>query len=274
MGKWAKRSFGQETFEKIGIIFGGTVVEHIEKEIVGSFDKVVSKKEKVYHAYILERGGKAYPILFNVYGAPAVMDLVAYLHDGGCRNLLFIGYAYGGFKQNLQVGSVFVPDKIYHFDGIYHGVRLDRKFTSPDEQLKKRLEEVLTKNKIEYTKGANISVPSVTFQLPHANEEYEKIGPATVEMESAACLSRAQDLGVRAVSILIISDNRVSSIEDDQKRIISNDTKIKVAKTLIESLNSFKLQPLKTKKEFNIDEHLANIIHDPEDTTNIYRKGE
>ncbi len=45
-----------------------------------------------------------------------------------------------------------------------------------------------------------------------------------------------------------------------------------VLKCLVENLRKFDLPNLKTKREFDIDEHLANIIEDPEDVTNVYRK--
>ena len=37
-------------------------------------------------------------------------------------------------------------------------------------------------------------------------------------MELAACLSRAKDIGIRAVGLLIISDNRTSAINNKEKR--------------------------------------------------------
>lgn len=59
---------------------------------------------------------------------------------------------------------------------------------------------------MNFIEGINISVPAVTFQLPHNNKDYLKIKPTTVEMELAACLSRAKEIGMRAAGTLIISD--------------------------------------------------------------------
>jgi len=270
MGKWAKRLFGQEFCGEIGIALAGVSKSEFEKSIVGLFDEVISRKDDLYHAYLVKKDGAIYSIIFNVYGAPAMVDAMAIMHDGGCRTILFLGSAYGGFK-NLNVGSVVIPDKSYHFEGVFHPLQPDRKASFPDAQLKKKLEEVFKKNKIDYSTGANISVPAVTLQLPHNNEEYKRINPLTVEMELAACLARAKDIGMRAAGVLIISDNKNSSIGDETKRNLRHSAKTAVLKTIINNLNSFKLPKLPTEKEWSFDEHLASIIEDPYDKTNIYR---
>jgi purine-nucleoside phosphorylase len=270
MGKWAENEFGQSKFSDVGIVIAGINSPEFQSKILSKFDKIIFSKDCAYHTYIAKKNGKFYPVVFNVYGAPAMVDVLAEMHDGGCRNVLFVGYAYGGFK-NLNVGSIIIPNKSYHFEGIYHHIEPDRHAGFPDKELKEQLERILNKNKINYANGINISVPSVTFQLPHNNPEYKKINPDTVEMEFASCLSRAKDLGIRAAGALIISDNKGSSIGDKTKREIRHKAKINILNLLIKNIEKFSLPKLKVKKEFSIDEHLASIIEDPEDKTNIYR---
>ena len=271
MGKWAKSLFGKEKFSDVGIVVAGTNSPEFEKSILRLFDKVISSKDAVYHGHLVSKKGKDYPIVFNVYGAPAMVDVLTEMHDGGCKTIFFVGSAYGGFR-NLGVGSIVLPVKSYHFEGIYHHLEPDRNVDCPDKELMVRLESLFKKKKIPYARGANISVPAVTFQLPHANEEYRKINPSTVEMELASCYSRAKDIGMRAMGILIISDNRKTSIGDDTKRKLGHDAKNMVLKTLIDNLDSFKMSPLPHHRKFSIDSHLASIIEDPEDRTNVYRK--
>jgi len=270
MGKWAKSLFGQETFEAVGIVVAGTNKQAFEKEILGFFDEVVSSKDSVFHAHLVKKDGKAYPIVFNVYGAPAMVDVLTEMHDGGCRTVLFVGYAYGGFK-NLAIATIVVPSQSYHFDGIYHPLKIDKKVALPDQELKEKLEQLFTKHKIEYIEGINVSVPAVTLQLPHANKEYQEIQPATVEMELASCLSRSKDIGMRAVGTLIISDNRTAGMGDESKRKLRYEGKRKVLKTLIDNIAVFTLPPLAREKVFTIDQCLAAIIDDPKDLTNIYK---
>jgi len=270
MGKWAKNLFGKARFSSIGIVVAGTAKPEFEKKVLSFFDKVISSKDSVYHAHLVRKDGKYYPIVFNIYGAPAMVDVLTEMHDGGCRTIVFVGLAYGGFEKNLNVGTVVVPDKSYHFEGIFHPTHPDRRFNVPDAELMERLEHLFIKNKVMYVKGTNISVPAVTFQLPHANKEYRAIKPVSLEMELASCYSRARDIGIRAVGSLIISDNRSSSIIDKKKVLYR--AKLKVLGTIINNLGYLNLPELKAGKEFNIDKHLASIIENPEDITNVYRK--
>jgi hypothetical protein len=80
------------------------------------------------------------------------------------------------------------------------------------------------------------------------------------------------DIGMRAVGVLVISDNRSTSIGDEMKKELRHSAKTKVLETIIKNIQHFKIPNLKTKKEFNIDEHLAYIIEDPDNEMNIYKK--
>src|SRR3989344_2039246 len=270
MGSWAKNLFGADKFEDIGIVIAGTNKPEFEKEVLGLFDEVVHSKDSVYHAHLVKKNEKLYPIVFNVYGAPAMVDVLSEMHDGGCRTVIFIGYAYGGFK-NLDIARLVVIEKSYHFDGIYHPIEPDRKEALPDKELKKLIEDILNKNKIKFVNGVNVSVPAVTFQMPHANKHYKEIAPDTCEMELASCLSRAKDLGMRSIGILIISDNRKISIGDQNLKKMRSKVKMEVISIIVDNIKNIKLSKLKVKKEFKIDEHLAYIIHDPNDETNVYK---
>lgn len=272
MGKWAKSLFGRDKFDRVGLVLAGIMNPEFERKVLALFDRVVSSKDHAYHAHLVKKSGNYYPILSNVYGGPAILDALTEMHDGGCRNVIFVGYAYGGFKINLNVGSIVSPTKSYHFDGIYSPLDPSKTIASPNRDLRQKVKDILDGYGIGYTEGRNISVPAVTFQLPHTNERYERIKPLTVEMELAACLSRSRDIGIRAAAILIISDNRVSAIGDETKDKLKTNTKFNVLKCLVKNLEKFDLPNLKTKREFNIDEHLASIIESPRDVTNVYRK--
>jgi purine-nucleoside phosphorylase len=270
MGVWAKSEFGKSRFSSIGIVIAGTNKLNFEKRILSLFDKVVSSKDSVYHTHLVKKKGKFYPIIFNVYGAPAMIDVLAEMHDGGCRTVIFVGYAYGGFNNHLDVGEVVIPSKSYHFEGAYSIVYPKKKFNTPDKELLQKLEILFKEKEINYTKGKNISVPSVIFQLPHSNVKYQKIKPLSLEMELSSCLSMSKDIGIRSAGVLIISDNRKKSIGD--KKITAHESKFKVLKTIIDDIENFNLPKLKVDKEFNINNHLAAIIKHPEDITNVYEK--
>lgn len=270
MGKWAKSLFGREKFHRVGILLAGTRHPALEKKLLAQFDKVLSSKHSAVDGHLLKKGKNAHAVVSNVYGGPSVMDALALMHDGGCRTVIFIGYAYAGFKKPLEVGSFTVPTKSYHFDGIYSSLDPSRTMATPNRDLKAKLKQVLAKAGIPFVEGPNVSVPSVTFQPPHYNEHYKKINPLTLEMELAAFLSRTKDLGMRGAAVLVISDNKKSSIA--HKKELRRQGKLQAFKAIVKNLKKFDLSPLKTKHTFTIDKHLASIIEDPEDVTNVYRK--
>ena len=272
MGKWAKSLFGREKFDRVGLVLAGTLKPKYENQVLRLFDKVVSSVDAVYHGHLVKKGRHYYPILTNVYGASAMVDSLTEMYDGGCRNIIFVGYAYAGFKKSLDVGSIIVPTKSYHFDGIYSPLDPSRTMALPNRELKAKLKEIFCKKNIKFVEGKNISVPAVTFQLPHANEKYKRINPLTVEMELASCFSRARDIGMRAAGILLVSDNRSSAINSEEKQNLLKSSRAVILDCLVNNLRKFDLPNLKTKREFDIDEHLASIIESPEDVTNVYRK--
>jgi len=269
MGSWAKSLFGREKFEKTGIVVAGTNNPGFERKVLKLFDELISSKDAVYHGHLVRKVRKFYPVVFNVYGAPAMVDVLTEMHDGGCRNLIFVGYAYGGF-HNLPIGGIVIPDKSYHFDGIYHPLDPKRKIAFPDSKLNESLKNLFTGEKITFHTGPNISVPAVTFQMPHANGAYRRINPVTLEMETAACFSRAKDIGVRAAAILVISDNRHTGIDEAEKKD-KEKQKLLVLETIVDNIATFKFADLRAKR-FTINDYLASVIRDPKNRTNAYRK--
>ena len=271
MGKWAEGLFGRDSFGEVGIVISGSSTQEFEKKVLNLFDRVQFSKDSVYHAHLTEKDGNFYPIVFNVYGAPAMVDVLTKMHDGGCNNVVFIGHAYGGFK-NLDIGRIILPLKSYHFDGIYHLIEPDREFSIPDDILKNKIKQLFNKNGVSYTEGVNISVPAVTLQIPHENQYYKEIKPDTVEMELAACFSRSKDIGVRAIGVLIISDNRDFSISSKEKYQLREPSKMKVIELVIDNIESFNLKSLSTGNKFSVNEYLAKIIENPNDSSNVYKK--
>ncbi|MFH0870120.1 MAG: hypothetical protein V1866_03625 [archaeon] len=270
MGHWAKRDFGRDQIGTTGIIIAGTSKPEYEKDAMGLFDEVVSSKDAVYHAYLARKGKNIHPLVFNVLGAPVVIDVLSVLHDGGCRNVIFIGFAYGGFK-NLELGEVIVPTKSYHFDGIFHAVKIDRDVSMPDSRIRSQLKKVLRKEKIKFHEGINISVPAVTLQPKHNNSDYQKIKPICLEMEFAAFLSRAKEIGIRAAGVMIISDNKHTSLDDVEKRETRMEIKKRIVEAVVKNIGSFDLKPLKGSDRFSIDRYLAEII-ETDGGVNVYRK--
>lgn len=269
MGDWAKILFGRENIGRTGIVFAGGTKKDVEKEILNTFDEVLFSKEKIYHSHLVRKGKKTYPIIVNLLGAPPMMDVLSMMHEGGCRNIIFIGYAYGGF-QDLDVGTFVLPTKAYHYEGLYHVLKLDKRYSLPNQKQRNSIKNLLKKNKISFAEGINISVPSVIIQPQHKNKDYKRIKPLTVEMELAACFSRAKEIGIRSSGILIVSDNKHSSVKETKERNFSRVKMLELLRIIVDNLNKINLKPLKNSDKFNLDKHMAEIIEDPDDPVNVY----
>jgi purine-nucleoside phosphorylase len=149
---------------------------------------------------------------------------------------------------------------------------MDKEYSHPDKELTAVLKKVLKKENVPFLEGVNISVPAVTLQPKHKNKDYERIKPLTLEMETAAFFSRANHIGIRSACVLIVSDNKESSLKDNKKRELRRECKRKIASAIIRNIEAFNLKPLKHADEFNIDEYLAEIIETDDISPNVYRK--
>ena len=256
MGRWSKSCFGQENIGEVGLMVAGTTHKDFEDSVLTLFDEVLSGEDEVFHCFAVMKQGVPYSVIFNVYGGPAVLDALAVMHDGGCRNVLFVGLAAG--YGDLQVGDVVVPDESHHLDGLYSCIDPGRKIGRPDTELKDKIIETLRNKGTEYFPGRNVSVPAVSFQ-PKSPQTWGNVVPDTVEMELAACLSRCDDIGIRAAGALIISDNQEHKFgsKDAEVRVRKAASKRKVIEALIEKIPYFALPPLPGAEDFDLDKLLG-----------------
>lgn len=88
--------------------------------------------------------------------------------------------------------------------------------------------------------------------------------------ELAACFSRAEEIGIRSAGILIVSDNKTSSLGDKDSKKRKYLAKIAAVKNVIEHIEEFALSELPS--DFSINKYLADVIHNPEDDKNVYRE--
>jgi len=269
MGSWSKGIFGRDYVGRTGIIVAGTISPEYEESILKLFDKVLERKDQVYHACVVRKGKNIHPIVFNVLGAPAAVDCISVLHDGGCRNLIFVGFAYGFMNK---VGDFVVPDRSYHFDGIYHALKMDKDSSFPDKELNDKLKQVLMKEKVKFFGGSNISVPAVTLQPKHRNKDYERIKPVSLEMEFAAFLSWSEEIGIRSAGVMIISDTKNDSIGNEGRRKTRRKKREEIITSIVKNISDFDLKPLKNSEKFSLDRCLAEIVEIDDKTPSIYRR--
>lgn len=199
MGRWAQASFGRSAFHEVGLVIAGSSSPEQEQAILGLFDEGIASRHSVFHGHVVRKDELVYPLVLNVYGGSSLVDALAVMHDGGCRTVLFVG---------LAGGDIVIPNIAHHLDGLYTSIAPGRTQTFPDKMLKTRLEAGLTDCQIAFHIGTHISVPAVSLQPSMKDAHFQALNPDTVDLELAACRSRAADLGMRAAGVLIVSDNR------------------------------------------------------------------
>lgn len=210
MGAWAEHEFGIKTLPPRAYLFAGTSGAAKIDAVVGSFGKVLFHHHDVYDRYLVS-GGDA-TVMFQLYGAPILCDLVTVLKDGNVKEAVFFGYAYG-IEEGMCVGDCVVPTQVQTLDGVT--VRLGAgAHCTPDAELTAMIAAVLRKNRIPFRSGKSVSVPATFW---HGDEREIEPDVIALEMEFAAFCHCARVAGIRAGGLFVISDTKKHGLLD--KRI-------------------------------------------------------
>lgn len=258
VGSWSKKNFLQDTLGETALMFGGFMSQEREQAIVDVFDEVISFQDKIKHCYVVKKDGVSYTLAFNIWGSSMANDTVWHLYDGGVKNIIFLGYAYS--LHNQPVGASFQVHEVTHYDGS----RPDGTVVLPDSELSEKIQELL--GSLQEGKIRSYAVPSVINQRPHRT--YNP-APDIVEMELGAVYSQAKEIGIRAVGLVVISDNHSHSISKihPQKDVAFYE----LTQKIVHSLPQLNLSALSSWGNASINKYLANVIELPE-RDNVYQK--
>jgi len=189
----------------MAIIFGGGNPLDIEDRIVGFFDRVIQKRHSVYHGYIVRKGQKDCALLFQVYGPALAVDGLHILHDGGCKEMLFIGYAWCG-AETAVVGDYILPTKTLLLDGFTNVLAPRAKWAKGDASLQSKVERATQRLKTPTHKGVTVSIPSVFRKPKGYGETLKKVRGIGHEMELGSLLIFSKELKIHSAGVLIVSD--------------------------------------------------------------------
>ncbi|MEN6462254.1 MAG: hypothetical protein ABFC94_12905 [Syntrophomonas sp.] len=212
MGEWSKWEFGFEELPNSCFIFGGTSSPETIQSVISSFDTIIFHKHDNYEAYIVEKYSQKILILFQVYGAAMVADLIFLLKDGGVKEIVFIGAAYGMEKQ-IAVGDFILPSRIQCLDGVASTLD-NNEFSYPDAGLRTWVGKLFIENEISIWQGDTVSVPT-TFYHP-SSDKYDREVIA-LEMELASLCHYAFKTGIKACGVLVVSDTENHSLLADHE---------------------------------------------------------
>jgi hypothetical protein len=212
MSRWAKSEFGVETLPKRAYLFaGGSTREKIEA-VIGCFDKVLSHAHDVYERFLVTSDKGDAAVMFQLYGAPIMCDLVSVLKDGNVDEAVFIGGAFG-MAEGMRVGDCVVPTQVQTLDGVTTRLGAGR-YTAPNTEMTKMISTALERTQIPFRSGKSVSVPATFW---HGDEREIDADTLALEMEFAAFCHCAQVVGIKAGGLLVISDTKDQGLLDKRR---------------------------------------------------------
>ena len=95
MGRLSKWELERDHLPSLAMLFGGNTPRSSIERIVGRYERVVFHKHDNYEPFLVDAGGREALLVFQLYGAPLVADLLHVLDvdrrpDDLLANLCFL----------------------------------------------------------------------------------------------------------------------------------------------------------------------------------------
>jgi purine-nucleoside phosphorylase len=211
MGSWSENEFGVKTLPPLAYLFAGASTREKIDAIVNSFDEILVHRYDVYERYLVGGDKGEAAIMFQLYGAPIMCDLVTVLKDANVLEAIFFGYAYG-IDDDLQIGDCVIPKRIQTLDGV--STRLGAgAYTTPSEEMIEMISKILKTRRIPFRTGKSVSVPATLW---HGDESKIDSDVIALELEYAAFCHCARAAGIKAGGLFIISDTKKQGLLDER----------------------------------------------------------
>lgn len=212
MASWSECEFGVKTLPPRAYLFAGESTREKIDTVVNTFDKVLLHRHDVYERYLVTGKGAGATVMFQLYGAPIMCDLVTILKDGNVKEALFFGYAYG-IAEDIEVGDCVLPIRVQALDGITARLGAGT-YVTPDHDLTEMISGALQRNGIPFRSGKSVSVPATFW---HGDEAQIDSDAIALELEYAAFCHCARVAGIKAGGLVIVSDTRHQGLLDDTR---------------------------------------------------------
>lgn len=138
-------------------------------------------------------------------GGPAAVLRAEELAAVGARAFIGVGIA-GGLAPGLRPGDVVVCDRAVRDEGTSHHYAPADVPARASPSLNRWLAATLTEAKIPFRSGASWTTDAPYRETLAEVRHYRKQGVLSVEMEASALFIFARHRGLRAASVLVVSD--------------------------------------------------------------------
>lgn len=164
------------------------------------------RRHTLPHTWIGERNGLKIA-LTHAYGGAFSLDQTIQHIKLGAKLVILVGH-FGGLKDGLKVGQIFIPSAAYRSDGAsFHLLGKENRFVYPTEEVEAWVKNHLRQRRVPYETGIIKTVSTMVGQTKDMIDEWKRGGFAGVDLESGVVFSAAKKLGFKTVAILHHSDH-------------------------------------------------------------------
>jgi uridine phosphorylase len=142
-------------------------------------------------------------------GASATAFLVEHLIACGAKTILF-STALGAFQPYMKPGDFVIPSKVAVGEGTSKYYYPLIKVIKPDAELMKILKEACSRVGVKPYVGTIWNTDAFYREMRSQVEKLQARGVLGVEMESSATFTVAKFRGIRAASLLVVSDSEAN----------------------------------------------------------------
>jgi uridine phosphorylase len=138
-------------------------------------------------------------------GGPATVIRSEELAAVGAREFIGVGYA-GAISPELRPGDVVVCDSAVRDEGTSHHYAHPSVAARPSVSLNQWVKGILSKAEVPFRSGESWTTDAPYRETLRELRHYRRRGVLTVEMEASAMFIFARHRGLRAASVLVVSD--------------------------------------------------------------------
>jgi purine-nucleoside phosphorylase len=217
VGRFSEVVFGRRELPEGCLIYAGAYLPSRKDWVRNLFDGWKRMRGQWVKFTFARKNGVEYLVVFNVYGASMILEIVQLLKEGNVKRVFFIG-SLGG--KELPVGTLVLPTRVVDKTGFVAIDSSGKQIVQPDEYRLKRLRRALDDSGEVYVEGEIVSVPCVLHNIEHLRSFVEQEeGIIGVECETSTYYHYTQKEKLESYGLLYISDNKKHDIISGGKNL-------------------------------------------------------
>lgn len=217
MGRLSEAIFRKKKLPERCMIYAGSYVPKRKEWVKRLFDRWQRIRGHWVKYSFASSNGIEYLLIFNVYGAAMILEIIRLLKDGEAKRIFFIG-ALGG--KDLPIGTLVLPTKIIDKTGFVSLDDPNRQIIEPRKDSLERLREIVKDLSQTCVEGTIVSVPCVLHNIDHIKKFVEENSDILgVELETSTFYHYSQKEHFESYALLYISDNKKHDIISGAKNV-------------------------------------------------------